>query len=266
MRRFFAVLVFLLPVLAWGPKGHQAIVQYALWNLPEGELKAFLLAMEKELKLASLGPDQRRNEPGEAARHFFEVEAYGGWPLLGFPMSEEEARARFGEEVLEHSGRLLWAVADSYRALVEAFKSGERAAVLRAAGDLAHYVGDLHQPLHLSRDYDGQSWLNGGIHALFENTLLEAYFIEAADYRPRPARVVSEGALALATAAAREGYPLVRTLNEELWKTKRLYSEFDRRYYETLWRGLFGEIARVQLRRAGGRLASLYLTAWREAR
>ena len=234
MKRLLLVLLLAAPALAWGPRGHEAIVQYAIWNLPEGELKALLASWEEKLREASLGPDRRRNEPGEAHRHFFEVEAYGGWPLPDFPLSLNEARERFGEEVLERSGVLPWAVEESYHALVAAFKRGETAEIVRAAGDLAHYVGDLHQPLHLSRDYDGQSWLNGGIHVLFENTLIEAYFDEAAEYRPRPARIVREGALALASDVAREGYPLVRALNEELWKVKRLYSEFDRRYYQTL--------------------------------
>jgi len=266
VKRSLAFLFLLLPALAWGPKGHKAITQYAIWNLPEGELKALFTGWQEALKEASLDPDRRRNQvPGEAHRHFFSAELYEPWPFPSFPMTLEEAKARFGEATLEKAGVLPWAIEESYQALVRAFQSGDQAAILRAAGDLAHYVGDAHQPLHTTLDFDGQSWLNGGIHALFEATLLDAYFDEVAEYRPRPARIVDEGALALAFAIIREDYPLVRTLNQELWKVKRLYSEFDRRYYQTLWQGLFGEVARVQLRRAGGRLASLYLTAWREA-
>ncbi len=265
MRRGLVLLLLLLPALAWGPKGHEAIVQYAIWNLPPGELKSALARWQTELRDASLDPDRRRNRvPGEAHRHFFSAELFEPWPFPSFPMPLAEAERRFGEATLDEGGVLPWAIEESYRALVAALKGGDQAAILRTAGDLAHYLGDAHQPLHTTLDFDGQSWLNGGIHALFESTLLDAFFDERAEYRPRPARAVEEGALALAFAVIREDYPLVRVLNEELWKAKRLYSEFDRRYYRMLWQGLFGEVARVQLRRAGGRLASLYLTAWIE--
>ncbi len=266
MRRNLLVLLFFAPALAWGPEGHRAITQYAIWNLPPGELRWVFDAWAPELQEASLDPDRRRDRvPGEAVRHFFSAELYQPWPFPSFPMSLEEARKRYGPDTLATGGVLPWAIEASYRELVRALRKGEKAAVLRAAGDLAHYLGDAHQPLHTTLDFDGQSWLNGGIHALFESTLLEAYLDQRSVYRPRPARRVEEGPLALAFEVIREGYPLVRALNQELWKAKRLYSEFDRRFYRMLWTGVFGETARVQLRRAGGRLASLYQTAWEEA-
>jgi hypothetical protein len=40
------------------------------------------------------------------------------------------------------------------------------------AGALAHYVGDLSQPLHVSQDYDGRFGLQTGIHSFFETTVL----------------------------------------------------------------------------------------------
>ncbi len=266
MKRALAVFLALGLALAWGPKGHEIITQYAIWNLPEGPLKAAFAAWSGELRYAANDPDRRKaTTPGEAYRHFWSSELYAPWPFAGFPMPLAEARARYGEGTLEKGGILPWAIEESYRRLVSAFKSGDKARIVRAAGDLSHYLGDAHQPFHTTLDYDGQSWLNGGIHALFESTQIEAFFDERAEYRRHPARRVREGPLALAFSVIREDYPLVLVLNEELWKAKRLYSELDRRYYRMLWRGLFGETARVQIRRAGGRLASLYLTAWVEA-
>ncbi len=266
MKRLSALLLALSFALAWGPKGHEIITQYAIWNLPQGPLKRAFSAWAPDLRRAANDPDRRKaTTPGEAYRHYWSSELFEPWPFPDFPMGLAAARARFGEATLEKGGILPWAIEESYRALVAAFRSRDRRAIVRAAGDLAHYLGDAHQPFHTTLDFDGQSWLNGGIHALFESTLIDAYFDERAEYRPRPARVATEGPLALAFAVIRQDYPLVRALNQELWKAKRLYSAFDRRYYRMLWTGVFGKTERVQIRRAGGRLSSLYLTAWIEA-
>ncbi len=40
------------------------------------------------------------------------------------------------------------------------------------AGVLAHYVGDMSQPLHVSQDYDGRFGLETGIHSFFETTVI----------------------------------------------------------------------------------------------
>ena len=43
-----------------------------------------------------------------------------------------------------------------YRELVAAIRSGRGGEVRRLAGELSHYVGDLHMPLHLTINYKGQ--------------------------------------------------------------------------------------------------------------
>ena len=43
------------------------------------------------------------------------------------------------------------------------------------AVDLAHYISDLHVPLHTSGNYDGKQTAQNGIHALWETQLPEAF-------------------------------------------------------------------------------------------
>ena len=42
------------------------------------------------------------------------------------------------------------------------------------AGVMAHYIGDLSQPLHDTKNYDGQLTGQPGIHAFFETTNIDA--------------------------------------------------------------------------------------------
>lgn len=41
--------------------------------------------------------------------------------------------------------------------------------------DLGHYVGDAHQPLHCTRNYDGQYTGNNGIHSRYETAMINTY-------------------------------------------------------------------------------------------
>ncbi|HTP12637.1 MAG TPA: T9SS type A sorting domain-containing protein, partial [Bacteroidota bacterium] len=45
-----------------------------------------------------------------------------------------------------------------------------------SAADLGHYVGDAHQPLHATKDYNGRSGVSGsyGIHSRYESTMIHA--------------------------------------------------------------------------------------------
>ena len=44
----------------------------------------------------------------------------------------------------------------SLEKLTSAFKSKNKDSILFYAADLGHYVGDLHVPLHITNNYDGQ--------------------------------------------------------------------------------------------------------------
>jgi hypothetical protein len=44
--------------------------------------------------------------------------------------------------------------------------------VFGVAADIGHYVADMHQPLHLTRNYNGQLTGNYGIHARYEGQMI----------------------------------------------------------------------------------------------
>ncbi|BBY62816.1 Nal1-like putative serine protease [Mycolicibacterium helvum] len=59
--------------------------------------------------------------------------------------------------------------------IVEFARQGDGARFLTAAGCLAHYVGDACQPLHSSQHSDGLNGARTGVHATYEDNMVDAH-------------------------------------------------------------------------------------------
>ena len=84
------------------------------------------------------------------------------------------------------AGTAPWRTAQLYRLTVESLKASappaggkiDSAAIDRAffiAGIMSHFVGDLGNPYHATRNYDGWETGQGGIHSYFESALVTSY-------------------------------------------------------------------------------------------
>ncbi len=68
-----------------------------------------------------------------------------------------------------------WGIQEIFEKLVKALKKNNVQLAIRLAADLAHYVGDLHNPLHTTSNYNGQLTGNFGLHGRFEADLAKYY-------------------------------------------------------------------------------------------
>jgi hypothetical protein len=100
-----------------------------------------------------------------------EVEVYGGAALVPTDMSK--ALAQVGPEAFQRAGQVLWVIQDRVRDLADAFKTGDPAKAAFQASILSHYIGDLHVPLHTTRNYDGQARGQRGVHSRWETGLVD---------------------------------------------------------------------------------------------
>ena len=62
-------------------------------------------------------------------------------------------------------GILPWYILDVMDKLTKSFREGRKTEILFLAGDLGHYIGDAHMPLHTSLNHDGQMTNQKGIHS-----------------------------------------------------------------------------------------------------
>lgn len=180
-----ALLLFCLcGLLAWPPAAqpwgftmHRVINRNAIANLP-ADFQDFG-QWSAELEALSTAADERKCcEAGENIRHYIDIDDYPEFFSGTFPRKYDKALSQYGRARLEGNGIGPWALEESYRKLVAEFIAGDWAAAVADAGDIGHYAGDLHQPLHLTTNYDGQESGQNGIHSRYETRLTGRHLTE----------------------------------------------------------------------------------------
>ncbi len=111
-----------LPLLAWGDKGHRAIVTLSLTTLPP-EVRAWYRGEEGFLRDHASDPDHWRNDRKEPPRHYLDAEPYGGPGHV--PQDVAQAQAMLGGRFYRN-GVVPWVIQDRWRDLVATFKEGDR--------------------------------------------------------------------------------------------------------------------------------------------
>jgi hypothetical protein len=171
--------------LAWGNLGHRIVGGVAAEVASDGRL--FWQANESSIATFANTPDvmwKRGESSGlEKPTHWFHFDHYseGLSPLPTLFEVFEEVVRQYGNATVEDNGTGIWRVEQFYINAREQLKAGRYDQALQYAGAMAHYVGDLAQPLHVTQNYDGQLTNQTGIHAFFETANLES--IDSASLR-----------------------------------------------------------------------------------
>lgn len=168
------VTIILILCTSWGFFAHKEINKMAVFSLPQ-PLMSFYKAHIDFITQQAVNPDKRRYiVAGEAPKHYMDIEYYTDSVLIGCP-TWTEASARYPEDSLQAHGILPWnLIRLSYR-LTDAFKVKDAKLILKLSADMGHYIGDLHVPLHTTKNYNGQLTGQHGIHGLWESRLPELF-------------------------------------------------------------------------------------------
>ena len=265
-RRRFARILFALaaaflpavPAGAWGLAAHQAVTARAIDGLPKG-LKEYYKAHRLEMPTLSLeaaetdeGPDRR-----------FAADRVLPFPFLDLPHTEAALKQRY-PEAADKVGRLPWLLHESYGRLVEAFRAKDKEKILAESDLIAGLVTDLHNPLALTENADGQKTGQHGLWTRFSMRLPEILQtinklkldIDTAHFLDQP----KEHVFGVLNAT----YVWLDNVLYEEDLAKRGKSGYGDIYYEDL-AGREGPIVRELLSRAAGNVGSYWYTAWTEA-
>jgi len=251
-------------VSAWGGTGHIWQVYEAIKLIPDTEA-AFFQHNQEELMDRVMDPDRRKSEsPDERQRHYLDIEDYVRWGLKveDFPWTEEEARETAGDENMADYGTAPWAIAESYERLVDALRRHDRHGAIRYASDLAHYVGDVHNPLHTTTNYDGQKTGNRGIHSRYEIEMLDRHIDEILSPIGKPQIIEDIDVFTFAELKASHAHldAILEADRRATWEP----GIYDKYYYDRLWADLEVHQASA-MQRAAIVIASYYYTAALEA-
>ena len=168
----FLSLFGALIALGWGTVGHFFINTKAVDNLPAA-MSVFINAGSYFGQHASDADTRKSKDPTEAPKHFIDIESYAAFANL--TPNLDSLRAIYGASAVTSIGILPWATVQTYDSLVASLRRGAIARAESIAADLGHYVGDGHQPLHVTVNYDGQNTGNDGIHSRYETTMINTY-------------------------------------------------------------------------------------------
>jgi len=240
--------------VAWGEPVHRAVTGRAIDTLPKG-LKPFYKAHRYEMPALSVEPAPTEEEGPERR---FAVDRLLPFPFTDLPRSEEALKSRFGVTATQ-VGRLPWLIQQAYGRLVEAFRSRDKTRILTESDLLAGLVTDLHNPLALTENADGQKTGQHGLWIRFSLKLPEAMGSDlkldpdAAHFLDDPQEYVF--GMINATYVWLDNV----LYQEEL--AKRGQAGYGELYYEALG-GRAGPLLRERLSHAAADVGSYWYTAW----
>jgi hypothetical protein len=245
------------PARAWGPLVHQRVTSEAIDTLPKG-LKPFYKA--HRLEIPSLALDTPPPED-EGTDRRFQVDRLMPFPFADVPRTEAALKMRY-PDAADKVGRLPWLIQESYARLVEAFRSGDKVKILTESDTLGGYVADLHNPLALTENSDGQKTGQHGLWVRFSTKLPEA-MDKRLNFGGTAARLIDDP----------KGYVFSMVNDVYIWLDNLLYLEelakrgqggYTELYYEMLG-DKTGNLLKARLQDATTDVGSYWYTAWTAA-
>ena len=170
----FALILVLFLLTGWGSTGHKIINRGGALELP-AEMLGFIQRASMLADSASNADNRKARDPSESPRHFIDIDDYPEFSTRSVPHSLDSLMLKYGSQRVTTNGFLPWAIANAVDSLSSQMRRGEWNKAWSTAADVGHYVGDAHQPLHCTTNYDGQLTGNGGIHSRYESGMVDRY-------------------------------------------------------------------------------------------
>ncbi len=207
MKTYIALIltaVFFIPMsaFAWGRRGHQIVGETAAMLASQEPKGEFLNPHSFDFGVYANEPDFVWKRPAtynkEYNEHYINLEvferAFAKKPEIKnpFALDRREFEKTFPEVSSEY-GRVFWRIRElenrlgklsqRLRDLKDAdVKTRQKAQEpwMLTAGIMAHYLGDLSQPLHVSENYNGKMTGQEGIHSFFEDICTDSLYPQLA--------------------------------------------------------------------------------------
>lgn len=247
---------------AWGAAGHGFITEGAIRELPAPLRTFFELYVGQLRGIASTEP---------SGTHFIDIDSYPEFFTHTFPRDLSVLSAQYGSTVVNQNGTAPWTAVNHYEALRTQFTlargPSDWVALLSSAGALAHYLEDLHNPMHLTVNHDGRLTGQTGLHGRYESTLIGYRLAVGLRLTTNLTDCVFYPSM---RDALFDEIDLIYTHNAALLAAdSAAYAAAGERtstnYYQRLWDAGCSSFTPVVMQRAAAMVASAWYSAWREA-
>lgn len=251
-----ALLLFAGTASAWWDLGHNVLTRQAIHHLPP-DLQPFFVRQEDTIAAYSA-----IEPPG---KHYIDVDFYPEFFSGQFPDKLDVLIQRHGASVVDGKGTAPWTIIKYMEQLTvlmaDARTERDWLDLLPVAGALAHYIEDLHNPMHLTLNYDGQLTGNKGLHARYEGHMVIRHIDEIETY-PEPACCLWQPNFI---------HTLLERIDNGYWHLEVILAadneavtadpQYGERYYHILWKRT-GALTRQQMADATRCVAQAWYTAW----
>ena len=136
---------------------------------------------------------------------FYDKVRYNDRQAYDWDLSGEEIAVYFDEfavlenynklhfhNVLDEYGILPYHLMEYQNRLKWAFIDRDIEKIIRLAGEIGHYIGDAHVPLHTTLNYNGQLTGQDGLHAFWETRIPELFATENYDFWTEPREYIED--------------------------------------------------------------------------
>ncbi|HEX9007277.1 MAG TPA: T9SS type A sorting domain-containing protein [Bacteroidota bacterium] len=253
----FLCLTVIGEAWGWGGTAHKFINGKAVIHLPAS--MAQLAGQQTFLVNHASDADNRKDtDPAEAPKHFIDLELYPGFQY--FPSDLNVIIQSYGATRVNANGILPWATAITVDSLTAQFRRGDWARAYQSAADLGHYVGDGHQPLHCTANFDGPNQTSTGIHSRYETSMINSYQSQLV-VTPDTVHYISDPFAYAKAYVIRNNTFADSVLNADAAAKSASGGSYNSTYYYMLWQ-LTGRLTNEMMQNATVTLASLWYTAW----
>jgi hypothetical protein len=161
--------------LGWGNVGHRIINKQTILSVTPAI--SFWGNWSDSLAAHGSDADNRKNiDPTEAPKHYIDIDNYPEFVANGYITSNFDSLVLLhGNTFVMDQGILPWAIINTFDSLQMAFQNNQFNKAMLLAADLGHYVGDMHMPLHITKNYNGQLTGQTGVHSRYESTMIGNY-------------------------------------------------------------------------------------------
>ncbi len=253
------ITMLTLPALfgRWGWSGHRFINNTAVDHLPES--MSFFQDHRGYLSDHAADPDTD-NFPGNY--HYIDIDYYPEFFAGTLPHQWQDMIALYGQNTMEDYGLVPWVIDWWMSDMTTLMENGSWNDVWQVAAELGHYVGDSHQALHLTLNYNGQLTGNYGIHSRYETQMINPHLSEISF--PDSVALYWESPLDSIFEYIDDIYLLVDMIIEADDRASTVDPNHHDAYFAHMWSDL-GDTTIWSLNRASVDLASIWYTAWTNA-
>ena len=248
-------------LFSWGGLGHEVITRLAINGLPDE--MSFIKENNEYLCEHSTDADKRKSEdPTEKNKHYIDIDRYKEFNIGEMIIDKTELIEIYGEDIVDKMGILPWNTVEVLNNLTIAMKENNKIDILFYAADLAHYVGDAHQPQHNILNYNGKMTNQRGIHGRYEIDIIDTNIDELqANISPIKFTQVKEPLQFIFDYCTQANSFAGLIEFADLYALKYSDGEYNEKYFNIFWfRTKF--MTFHQFSNAAEDLASIYYTAW----